>query len=84
MYISYIHVVLCIMYMLYACLCTLQCGRMPLPNTGVECYKSISQSIKSFRVLGILKRYMSDCSMLSKKRVFQAFVLPILEYAIPS
>ena len=36
---------------------------------------------KSFRVLGVLKRYMSNCSMLSKKR---ALILPILEYAIPS
>ena len=39
---------------------------------------------KSFRVLGVLKRYMSNCSMLSKKRVFRALILPILEYAIPS
>ena len=33
------------MYILYACLCTLQCGRTALPNTGVENYKSINQSV---------------------------------------
>ena len=33
------------MYMLYVCLCMLQCGRTALPNTGVENYKSINQSI---------------------------------------
>ena len=32
------------MYMFYACLCMLQCGRTALPNTGVENYKSINQS----------------------------------------
>ena len=30
---------------LYVCLCMLQCGRTALPNTGVENYKSINQSI---------------------------------------
>ena len=47
------HVLLCcFMYnvymyniMLYVCLCTLQCGRTALPNTGVENYKSINQVI---------------------------------------
>ena len=39
---------------------------------------------KAFRILNILKRYMSDCSMFSKKRAFRALVLPILEYAVPS
>ena len=33
------------MYMLYVCLCMLQCGKTALPNTGVENYKSINQSI---------------------------------------
>ena len=32
------------MYILYVCLCMLQCGRTALPNTGVENYKSINQS----------------------------------------
>ena len=37
----YIHI--CIyMYISYLCLCMLQCGRMALPNTGVENYKSIN------------------------------------------
>ena len=35
------------MYILYVCLCMLQCGRTALPNTGVENYKSINQSISS-------------------------------------
>ena len=41
------------MYMLYVCLCMLQCGRTALPNTGVENYKSINQSInQSPQLLG--------------------------------
>ena len=46
MYILYICVIVFFMYnmyMLYACLCMLQCGRTALPNTGVENYKSINQ-----------------------------------------
>ena len=39
---------------------------------------------KAFRILNILKRYMSDCSMFSKKQAFRALVLLILEYAVPS
>ena len=45
---------------------------------------NLAITAKAFRVLNILKRYMSDCSMLSKKRAFRALVLSILEYAIPS
>ena len=36
---------ICIYIILYVCLCMLQCGRTALPNTGVENYKSINQSI---------------------------------------
>ena len=36
---------ICIYCNLYVCLCMLQCGRTALPNTGVENYKSINQSI---------------------------------------
>ena len=35
------------MYILYVCLCILQCGRTALPNTGVENYKSINQSYET-------------------------------------
>ena len=37
--------IMCICCMYVYCLCMLQCGRTALPNTGVENYKSINQSM---------------------------------------